>query len=187
MKGKENEYNKGFLLQLTFMLIPIFIYYTFITERVENDKNRKVIMTILWGISIIACMSFPVVFGQNARLELRIIPLLLGTLYGGFLPGIFLSVLIILYRLYFGVDLGFYNTVAALLLTLPVMLLFQKKFASSKKRYKGKNCCNVFLLLLPYWPNNVRYSKRFFLRVSYRSDYSSYFCSGCDLVLHDVN
>ena len=129
---------KDFLLQLTFMLIPIFIYYTFITERVENDKNRKVIMTILWGISIIACMSFPVVFGQNARLELRIIPLLLGTLYGGFLPGIFLSVLIILYRLYFGVDLGFYNTVAALLLTLPVMLLFQKKFASSKKDIRVK-------------------------------------------------
>jgi two-component system, sporulation sensor kinase B len=129
---------KDFLLQLTFMLIPIFIYYTFITERVENDKNRKVIMTILWGISIIACMSFPVVFGQNARLELRIIPLLLGTLYGGFLPGIFLSVLIILYRLYFGVDLGFYNTVAALLLTLPVILLFQKRFASSKKDIRVK-------------------------------------------------
>jgi two-component system, sporulation sensor kinase B len=129
---------KDFLLQLTFMLIPIFIYYTFITERVENDKNRKVIMTILWGISIIACMSFPVVFGQNARLELRIIPLLLGTLYGGFLPGIFLSVLIILYRLYFGVDLGFYNTVAALLLTLPVILLIQKKFASSKKDIRVK-------------------------------------------------
>lgn len=129
---------KDFLLQLTFMLIPIFIYYTFITERVVNDKNRKVIMTILWGISIIACMSFPVVFGQNARLELRIIPLLLGTLYGGFMPGIFLSVLIILYRLYFGVDLGFYNTVAALLLTLPVILLFQKKFASSKKDIRVK-------------------------------------------------
>jgi two-component system, sporulation sensor kinase B len=126
------------LLQLTFMLIPIFIYYTFITERVENDKNRKVIMTILWGISIIVCMSFPVVFGQNARLELRIIPLLLGTLYGGFLQGIFLSVLIILYRLYFGVDLGFYNTVAALLLTLPVILLFQKRFASSKKDIRVK-------------------------------------------------
>jgi two-component system, sporulation sensor kinase B len=129
---------KDFLLQLTFMLIPIFIYYTFITERVENDKNRKVIMTILWGISIIVCMSFPVVFGQNARLELRIIPLLLGTLYGGFLQGIFLSVLIILYRLYFGVDLGFYNTVAALLLTLPVILLFQKRFASSKKDIRVK-------------------------------------------------
>jgi two-component system, sporulation sensor kinase B len=129
---------KDFLLQLTFMLIPIFIYYTFITERVKNNKNRKVTMTILWGISIIACMSFPVVFGQNARLELRIIPLLLGTLYGGFLPGIFLSVLIIFYRLSFGMDIGFYNTVLVLLLSLPVIVHFQKTFAVSKKDRRVK-------------------------------------------------
>jgi two-component system, sporulation sensor kinase B len=129
---------KDFLLQLAFMLIPIFIYYTFITERVKTDKNKKVIMTILWGISIIACMSFPVVFGQNARLELRIIPLLLGTLYGGFFPGIILSVLIILYRLYFGFDIGFYNTVLVLLLSLPVILHFQKVFTNSKREMRVK-------------------------------------------------
>ncbi|MBY0146918.1 sensor histidine kinase [Neobacillus niacini] len=129
---------KDFLLQLAFMLIPIFIYYTFITERVKTDKNKKVIMTILWGISIIACMSFPVVFGQNARLELRIIPLLLGTLYGGFFPGIILSVLIILYRLYFGFDIGFYNTVLVLLLSLPVILHFHKVFTNSKREMRVK-------------------------------------------------
>jgi two-component system, sporulation sensor kinase B len=90
-------------------------------------------MSILWGISILFCMSFPVSFGQNARLELRIIPLLLGTLYGGFWPGIFLSVLIILYRLYSGISIGFYNTFLVLLFTLPVILFFQKSFASSHK------------------------------------------------------
>ncbi|WP_256942566.1 sensor histidine kinase [Bacillus sp. OV166] len=115
------------------MVIPIFTYFTFITERVKSDKNRNVIMSILWGISILFCMSFPVSFGQNARLELRIIPLLLGTLYGGFWPGIFLSVLIILYRLYSGISIGFYNTFLVLLFTLPVILFFQKSFASSHK------------------------------------------------------
>jgi two-component system, sporulation sensor kinase B len=124
---------KDFLLQLTFMVIPIFTYFTFITERIKSDKNRNVIMSILWGISILFCMSFPVSFGQNARLELRIIPLLLGTLYGGFWPGIFLSVLIILYRLYSGISIGFYNTFLVLLFTLPVILFFQKSFASSHK------------------------------------------------------
>ncbi|MFP5109001.1 ATP-binding protein [Neobacillus sp. C211] len=129
---------KDFLLQLTFMVIPIFTYFTFITERVKGDKNRNVIMSILWGISILFCMSFPVSFGQNARLELRIIPLLLGTLYGGFWPGIFLSVLIILYRLYSGISLGFYNTFLVLLFTLPVILFFQKSFASSHKEKRIK-------------------------------------------------
>ncbi|WP_302846841.1 sensor histidine kinase [Bacillus sp. cl95] len=120
------------------MIIPIFIYFTFITERVKTEKNKKVIMSILWGLSIIFCMSFPVIFGENARLELRIIPLLFGTLYGGFWSGIFLSALIILYRLYFGISIGFYNTVVVLLLTLPVILFFQKSFASSKKDKRVK-------------------------------------------------
>lgn len=120
------------------MVIPIFIYFTFITERVRIDRNRKVIMTILWGISILLCMSFPVSLGQNARLELRIIPLLFGTLYGGFWSGIFLSALIILYRLSFGISIGFYNTVLVLLFSLPFILFFQKSFSSSKKDNRVK-------------------------------------------------
>jgi two-component system, sporulation sensor kinase B len=129
---------KDFLLQLTVTVIPIFIYFTFISEKATSNKNKKVMMSILWGISILFCMSFPVSFGQNARVELRIIPLLFGTLYTGSGSGIFLAALIILYRLSFGISLGFYNTVLVLLLTLPVMLFFQKTFARSKKDKKVK-------------------------------------------------
>lgn len=129
---------KDFLLQLTFMVIPIFIYFTFITERIKSGKNRNVIMSILWGISIFLCMSFPVSIGQNAHLDLRIIPLLFGTLYGGFWPGVFLTALIILFRLHFGISIGFYNTILVLLLSLPVILYFQKSFANSKKDKRGK-------------------------------------------------
>jgi two-component system, sporulation sensor kinase B len=124
---------KDFLLQLTFIVIPIFIYYTFTYHRVKSRKYRVIIMTVLWGIALLLCMSFPVVFGENARLELRVIPLLLGTLYGGVWPGIILAALIILYRLSFGVDIGFYNTVLVLCISLPVILFFQKSFMSAKK------------------------------------------------------
>lgn len=124
---------KDFLLQLTLMILPIFTYYTFVTEWVKCKKNRIAIMSILWGISILFCMSFPVDLGDNARIELRIIPFLLGTLYGGVWPGIFLTVLIILYRLYFGISAGFYNTLLVLLFSLPVILFFQKSFAVAKK------------------------------------------------------
>ncbi|MEH7098043.1 ATP-binding protein [Neobacillus vireti] len=129
---------KDFLLQLTLMILPIFTYYTFVTEWVKCRKNRLVIMSILWGISILFCMSFPVDFGDNARIELRIIPFLLGTLYGGVWSGIFLSVLIILYRLYFGISVGFYNTMLVLLFSLPVILFFQKSFAGAKKAKRVK-------------------------------------------------
>ncbi|MBM7619346.1 two-component system sporulation sensor kinase B [Bacillus tianshenii] len=124
---------KDFLLQLTLMVIPIFVYFTFITEKVKSDNNKKVLMTFLWGISIILCISFPLSFGQDARLDLRFIPLLFGTLYLGFGPGVFLSVLVILYRLYSGINMGVYTTVLVLLLSLPVILFFQKTFVSSNK------------------------------------------------------
>lgn len=107
-------------------------------EKVKSYKNRNVIMTILWGLSILFCMSFPVSFGENARLDLRIIPLILGSLYGGFWPSIFLSALIIVYRLYFGFSIGFYNTVLVLFLSLPVIWFFQRYFARSEKRKRVK-------------------------------------------------
>jgi two-component system, sporulation sensor kinase B len=143
---------KDFLLQLTIMVVPMFIYFTFITERVKSDKNRNVIMSILWGISILFCISFPVSFGQNARLDLRIIPLLFGSLYGGFWTSISLSALIILYRLYFGISIGFYNTVLVILLSIPVILFFQKSFASSKKhkRVKIVTCLAFYYCLIGF-------------------------------------
>jgi two-component system, sporulation sensor kinase B len=126
---------KDFLLQLALMAIPIFIYFIFITERVKSDKNRKIIMSVLWGLSILFCMSFPISYGQNAHLDLRSIPLLLGTLYGGVGSGIFLSVLIILCRLYFfGITIGTYNTVLALVFSLPVILFFRRYFECSEKQ-----------------------------------------------------
>lgn len=129
---------KDFVLQLTLIVIPIFIYFTFISEKVESDKKRNVVMSILWGISIFFCMSFPVSLGSDARLDLRFIPLLIGTLYGGVWSGISLSALIILYRLSFGVSIGFYNTFYVLLFSMPVIFYFQKTYAQSYKDKKVK-------------------------------------------------
>lgn len=125
---------KDFLLQMTLMVLPIFIYFTIITERVKHDRNKTILMTVFWGISILLCMSFPLNFGHDSRLDIRIIPLLFGALYGGFGPGVFLAALIILYRLNFGgISIGFYNTVLVLAVTLPVILFYQKLFMRSRK------------------------------------------------------
>ncbi|MED4040230.1 ATP-binding protein [Niallia taxi] len=125
---------KDFLLQMTLMVLPIFIYFTIITERVKHDRNKTILMTVFWGISILLCMSFPLNFGHDSRLDIRIIPLLFGALYGGFGPGVFLAALIILYRLNFGgISIGFYNTVLVLAVTLPVILFYQKLFMHSRK------------------------------------------------------
>jgi two-component system, sporulation sensor kinase B len=119
---------KDFLLQFTLMVIPIFSYFTFILEKVKEDRAIKMFMTLLWGVSILLCMSFPVEYDGGARLDIRFIPLLFGTIYLGIWPGVFLSFLIILYRLTFGISMGVVTTVVVLILTLPVILYVQRLF-----------------------------------------------------------
>ncbi|MDB5056115.1 MAG: ypdA 2, partial [Bacilli bacterium] len=60
-------------------------------------------------------MSFPAYLNSNFHMDIRVVPLLLGTLYGGCRTGIVLFALIILYRFYLGVDLGLYSTTLTLL------------------------------------------------------------------------
>lgn len=124
---------KDFLLQVTLLVIPIFVYFTFITERVKSEKNQNVVMCVLWGLSILLCMLFPVNIGETARLDLRVIPLLLGSLYGGLWPSVFLSILIVIIRFNIGVNVGFYNTALVLLIFLPFLFIIQKTFANAKK------------------------------------------------------
>jgi two-component system, sporulation sensor kinase B len=119
---------KDFLLQFTLMVIPIFSYFTFILEKVKEDRSIKMFMTLLWGVSILLCMSFPVEYADGARLDIRFIPLLFGTLYLGMWSGVFLSAMIILYRLSFGISMGVLSTVVVLIITLPVILYIKRLF-----------------------------------------------------------
>jgi two-component system sporulation sensor kinase B len=129
---------KDFLLQLTLIALPMFIYHTFVNERLRHDKIQKLVLSALWGLSLILCMSFPANFGPDYHLDIRIVPLLMGTLYGGTGTGIFLAALVILYRLYMGTDIGFYNTVLAILSAMPIIFVFQKSFDRAKKDKRVK-------------------------------------------------
>lgn len=124
---------KDFLLQLALIATLIFTYHIFFAERAKRNNNETIIASALCGLSVLLCMYFPVNGDSNIRLDIRIVPLLLGTLYGGMRTGLFLSALIILYRLYLGVDLGFYSTILTLLAGMPAILFFQKFFIRAKK------------------------------------------------------
>jgi len=124
---------KDFFLQLAFISTLIFTFQLVYAGRSEKESRIKFILLVLLGLSILLCMSFPAYTSSNSRLDIRIVPLLLGTLYGGWRTGIFLSVLIILFRYSFGSDLGLYTTILSLLLSMPVIIHFQKRFIEAKK------------------------------------------------------
>jgi len=141
---------KDFSLQLALIATVIFTYQIFFAERSERNNQVKIILSVLLGLSILLCMSFPTYIIPGVRLDIRIVPLLLGTLYGGWRTGLFLSVPIILYRLYLGGNLGLYSTVLTLLITMPIILFFQKDFtkANKKKRiYIAMILCSYYCIV----------------------------------------
>ncbi|NOV04804.1 sensor histidine kinase [Paenibacillus planticolens] len=135
---------KDFLLQLALVATLIFTFQTFFAEKLEKEReNRNFIHALLLALAIVLCMSFPASVTSGIRLDIRIVPLLLGTLYGGWRTGLFLTATIILYRLYLGVDLGFYTTVITLIVSMPAILMCQKSFLHASKRRR----INLALLL----------------------------------------
>jgi sensor histidine kinase YesM len=124
---------KDFFLQLVLIATVIFTYQIFFAERSERNNHVKIILSLLLGLSILLCMSFPTYINPSIRMDIRIVPLLLGTLYGGWRTGLFLSAIIILYRFYLGGGLGFYSTILTLLISMPVIFFNQKRFTKAKK------------------------------------------------------
>ncbi|WP_261303311.1 sensor histidine kinase [Paenibacillus andongensis] len=140
------DFFKDFMLQLAIITTLIFTYQIFFAERADQ-KREKLVLSLLFGLSIVLCMSFPAPVAPDYRIDIRIIPLLLGTLYGGLGTGIILSATIILYRWGIGVDLGLYTTALTLMISMPVILISQKMFL---KANKYKRIQIAFMLLLLY-------------------------------------
>lgn len=138
---------KDFLLQLSLIATLIFTFQLFVAKRFERNNHVRIILAVLMGLSILLCMSFPAYDHSNVRIDIRIVPLLLGTLYGGLRTGVVLSAVIILYRLYLGVDLGLYTTILTLLISMPVIVLFQKVFTKAQKKKR----IQIALLLSIYY------------------------------------
>ncbi|OAS19908.1 sensor histidine kinase [Paenibacillus oryzisoli] len=142
---------KDFLLQLAIIATIVFTFQTFFaTKSMRYKQHIGVIQAVLLAVAIVLCMSFPAYATSNVRLDIRVVPLLLGALYGGWRTGIFLSAMIILYRLFLGADLGLYVTIATLVVSMPVILISRKSFqhGGKNKRIKLALLLSIFYCLV---------------------------------------
>lgn len=138
---------KDLLLQLAIVATIIFTFQIFFAEKLERSSHAGIVQAVLFGISILLCMSFPAYIDSGVRIDIRIVPLLLGTLYGGWRTGLFLSALIVLYRFHLGTDLGFYTTILTLLFGMPVIVFFQKIFMKAQRSKR----IQITLMLSAYY------------------------------------
>ncbi|HSI68381.1 MAG TPA: ATP-binding protein [Planococcus sp. (in: firmicutes)] len=75
----------GMINNIFFIIFPIILYQMFATAgRRSFFGSHRVILTVMFSISIILCMIFPYQFlTEEYRFDLRQVPMIVGALYGG--------------------------------------------------------------------------------------------------------
>ena len=115
---------KDLLINFLFILLSLClvqILYLFKYSYQLKGLNDRVI-AIFPMIAIILCMLFPVYVDENFFWDLRLIPFILGGLYGGYKLGSFLLLIIFIIRYFQGWGDGFY--VAVIIFSVVGIIVF---------------------------------------------------------------
>ncbi|WP_082220505.1 ATP-binding protein [Domibacillus robiginosus] len=88
------------LLLNIFIVHFCFTFYFKFIERKTTPFTSKVMFTLVSAISIIFCMSFPIINSAGHTPDFRQIPLIIGALYGGRRVAIILTIVMLTYRFY---------------------------------------------------------------------------------------
>lgn len=110
---------ENLLINILFVLLPILIFQVFYIHLEAKYKN--IILATIFSISIIICMNYPITNYEGHLFDLRVIPFVLGALYGGRNVAIFLYLVLLFYRFYLG-GAGFYIALFDSSLILLVLL-----------------------------------------------------------------
>ncbi|MFD2171818.1 ATP-binding protein [Tumebacillus lipolyticus] len=154
------------LLNLLFILLPIFVYQTFWGDKeTEMPKRNLIAIGFLAVSSTLLCMTFPVTLVPGFSLDLRLVPLLLGTLYGGWRVSLFVLLSLFSYRIFQGsLGIGF----LLMMLYLPPIIAVA---VASERRYfqlsrLGKTMFAMSLCMLMLIPTS--------LSILYRADVTAW-------------
>lgn len=126
------------LLNVLVLLVVLLITQHLLEVYPKNLSNKQVsIYTFLAGlVSIFFCMTFPLTVNEGFNIDIRIVPFIIASLYGGPITSVGLYLFIIVYRSFIGVDMGFWGTIINYGFIPFMTLLFYKKFINSGKRAK---------------------------------------------------
>ncbi|MCU5436541.1 HAMP domain-containing histidine kinase [Bacillus mobilis] len=93
--------NQNVLNNLLYILSSIFIFYFIYDSRHYIKKYKTLLITLCSSIPLILCMRYPIYMDESCIHDLRQIPVIIGTLYGGFPVGIILFTILLITRFLF--------------------------------------------------------------------------------------
>ena len=126
---------KDFLLNLFFILLPIFTIPIWIEQRKVPKHIKQHLLTIFYAFVIILCITIPVGADKVSIFDLRQIPLWLGSLYRGIATSAFLCLVTIGYRSLFE-GVGFFVTAVTSVLVMGTSIVLSKKFLQLPSKHR---------------------------------------------------
>jgi len=125
------------VINLIFILISTFAAQYIIAEHLSSffKKYAKTFIILIAGIQIVFCISFSLIATEHFIFDLRLIPLVLGGLYGGPIVSVVLFLIAFAARIPFGgsgIWVSFFNTLTITVFVSYISVLF-KEYPLSKK------------------------------------------------------
>lgn len=127
------------VLNLIFILITTFVFQYVIIYKFKTlyQKHAKPLIVLLAGTQIVFCMTFTLMFNSHFMFDLRLIPVVVGGLYGGPIVSILLFMIVDLVRIPMGgngVWVNFFNMLTVTVFISYISLKF-RNFPLTKKLY----------------------------------------------------
>lgn len=142
------------LLNFLFIVVMIFFYQFFLVERLQQFKVsvQPLLIGVIFSIPAFFCMLFPFLIGENLfSIDMRAVPLILSYLYGGLPAGIVTSILIILSRLFLGINYGLFVFLIIefiIFITMIYLLPFYRKGSFKQRLIFGTIISSIFAMII---------------------------------------
>lgn len=168
---------RSLLLNFSLILLPLFIYESFVLDKVGPGKRGNSIdITILSSITVILCMTFPVSLFNGHIFDLRLIPVLISLLYGSLASGIITIIVMFIYRFHINGD-GIFTmfVVSTFVIMISLYLAPRFRLLTGKKRvFIVLNIIFFAMLLMFFSTYLINLSKEEFSRNFLLKFFASY-------------
>lgn len=138
---------KDILVNVLFILFPTLFYIVFLREeeRVRGNVFVSKFFFILL-ISVFLTMALPAVYSEEFKYDLRIIPIIIAYMYGGALPGLSLTTVMLGFT-YFMYPTEFTSTLGNYLIASVVLILLHKLYHKQSNKMKILILSSFYLVI----------------------------------------
>lgn len=153
-EGKSILLIEQLFINLTIVTTALFLYHQIFKDYLYSYTHHlkgKVFLGFLTGVLAVLLMRFGIHIGEQTIIDLRHIPLMLATLFGGWLPTVISATIIVIARFMIGVNLSaMANLVLIISLSISFILIVRQINGIWRASIVMLTLSNIFFSIISY-------------------------------------